>query len=187
MAKKRVIYIHGFNSSPLSAKAQLLGEFLGRYNVDYQVPLLNHQPLEALVTIERMINSDTVLVGSSLGGFFATYLSQKYRVPAVLINPAVAPHELMNSFLGYQYNPYQQYHYELTLDHVAQLKQLYLPKLPMAELMLLLQQSGDEVLDFQQAVRYYKNSPQVIEFGGDHSFIGFERYFAKIVDFLKIT
>ena len=187
MAKKRVIYIHGFNSSPLSAKAQLLGEFLDSYNVDYQVPLLNHQPLEALVTIERMINSHTVLVGSSLGGFFATYLSQKYRVPAVLINPAVAPHQLMNSFLGNQYNPYQQYQYELTLEHVAQLKQLYIPQPPMAELMLLLQQSGDEVLDFQQAVRYYKNSPQVIEFGGDHSFIGFERYFAKIVDFLKIT
>ncbi|MDP4983022.1 YqiA/YcfP family alpha/beta fold hydrolase [Pseudoalteromonas tunicata] len=187
MARKKVIYIHGFNSSPLSAKAQLIGQYLSQFNLEYQVPLLSHEPLQALVTLEHMLDSNTVLIGSSLGGYFATYLSQKYQLPAVLVNPAVAPFLLMKDFLGPQYNPYQNYHYQLTMQHVEQLKSLYLPDLPHPQLLWLLQQSADEVLDFQQAVKYYNNCRQVLEFGGDHSFIGFERYFSQIVQFLKIT
>jgi hypothetical protein len=187
MAQQRVIYIHGFNSSPQSFKAQQFGEYLKRYNVDYQVPVLNHEPKQILIALENLLTSDTVLMGSSLGGYFATFLSQQYQLPAVVINPAVAPFKLMQTYLGEQYNPYQNYSYSVTHQHVADLKQLYLAQLAHPELLFLLQQMGDEILDFSEAVDYYKNCRQRVEFAGNHSFIGFERYFPDIVDFLKIS
>ena len=188
MARQRVIYIHGFNSSPESFKAQQFGRYLAQhYDVEYLVPKLNHEPREILLTLERLLTPNTKLLGSSLGGYFATFLSQHYKLPAVVINPAVAPFKLMQDYLGEQYNPYQDYHYCVTEQHVGTLKQCYMPSLLYSELIFLLQQMGDEVLDFSEAVDYYKNCRQQVEFAGDHSFIGFERYFPDIVDFLKIS
>ena len=188
MAKQRVIYIHGFNSSPESFKAQQFGRYLKtHFDVDYRVPKLNHEPREILITLEQLITPNTKLIGSSLGGYFATFLSQRYQLPAVVVNPAVAPFTLMEDYLGEQYNPYQDYTYQVTVQHVTELRQLYTPSINQPELLLLLQQMGDEVLDFSEAVDYYKTCRQHVEFAGDHSFIGFERYFPDIVDFLKIS
>ncbi len=183
----RVIYIHGFNSSEQSAKAQQLGRFLADFRVDYRIPRLGHEAHIAMAQLAGLITPQTALIGSSLGGYYATWLSQQFGVPAVLVNPAVRPFELFEGYLGPQYNPYQDYHYELAERHVDALKPFYLDTLPRPELLCLMQQTGDEVLPYQQAVGYYKDCKQHIEFGGDHSFIGFERRFADIVDFLKIT
>ena len=184
---KRVIYIHGFNSSEQSYKAVRFGEHMAQFDVDYQVPRLTHEPLHAILQLEQLLNDDTVLLGSSLGGFYATYLSQRYSIPAVVINPAVRPFELLDNYLGPNYNPYQDTHYELDTRHMDALRSLYLSQLDTPSLLYLLQQTGDEVLPFQQAVNYYSQCKQHVEFGGDHSFIGFEQTFASIVDFLKIT
>ncbi|MGB0945446.1 YqiA/YcfP family alpha/beta fold hydrolase [Pseudoalteromonas sp. ESRF-bin5] len=184
---KRVIYIHGFNSSDKSYKAVRFGELMAHYDVDYCVPCLNHEPIQAIIALEQLLTPNTVLLGSSLGGFFATYLSQRYQIPAVVINPAVAPYTLLKPLLGLNYNPYQDYHYELNSSHIAALKALAVDDLKHPELLYLLQQTGDEVLNFQHAVNYYSQCKQRIEFGGDHSYLGFELTFASIVDFLKIT
>jgi hypothetical protein len=184
---KRVIYIHGFNSSQKSYKAVRFGELMANYDVDYCVPNLNHEPLQAIIELEQLLTPNTVLLGSSLGGFFATYLSQRYQIPAVVINPAVAPYNLLQSLLGPNYNPYQDYHYDLNNSHIEALKLLAVDKLAYPDLLYLLQQTGDEVLNFQHAVKYYSQCKQLIEFGGDHSYVEFERTFASIVDFLKIT
>jgi predicted esterase YcpF (UPF0227 family) len=184
---KRVIYIHGFNSSQKSYKAVRFGELMAHYGVDYCVPCLNHEPLQAIIALEQLLTPNTVLLGSSLGGFYATYLSQRYQISAVVINPAVTPYNLLKPLLGHNYNPYQDYNYELNNSHINALKALAIDKLKHPELLYLLQQTGDEVLNFQHAVNYYSQCKQLIEFGGDHSFIGFERTVASIVDFLKIT
>ncbi len=184
---KRVIYIHGFNSSEKSYKAVRFGEYMANYGVEYLVPRLNHEPLHAIIQLEQLLTPDTVLVGSSLGGFYATYLSQKYQLRAVVINPAVKPFLLLNSFLGPNYNPYQDSHYELNESHISALKSLFITELTYPSLLYLLQQTADEVLGFEQAVKYYSQCKQHIEFGGDHSFKNVESTFANIVDFLKIT
>jgi len=184
---RRVIYLHGFNSSERSSKAVHFGEYMQNYNVDYHVPRLSHEPLQAILQIEQLITPNTALIGSSLGGFYATYLSQHYKLPAAVINPAVKPYLLLSSLLGRNYNPYQDYTYELNNNHINALKALSIAHLPEPSRLYLLQQTGDEVLPYQQAVNYYSHCKQRIEFGGDHSFIGFERTFASIVDFLKIT
>lgn len=187
MAKQRVIYIHGFNSSPQSHKATIFGDYLTRFDVEYLVPTLNHEPREILLTLEQLVTPNTVLIGSSLGGYFATYLSQRFNLKAVVVNPAVAPYTLMAEYLGLQYNPYQDYHYHVTLEHIKQLKRLDFKSLSYPKQLYLLQQMGDEILDFSKAVEYYSGCRQTIEFAGDHSFVSFERYFPDIVKFLKIT
>ena len=184
---QRVIYIHGFNSSEKSFKAVRFGEYMAHCGVEYCVPRLSHEPFHAIIQIEQLLTPNTVLLGSSLGGFYATYLSQKYQLPAVVINPAVKPFLLLSSFLGSNYNPYQDTHYELNKSHISALKSLSISDLQQPSLLYLLQQTGDEVLAFQQAVKYYSQCKQHIEFGGDHSFVNFESTFASIVDFLKIT
>ena len=186
----RVIYIHGFNSSSESFKAKQFGQYLKQtFNdkVEYLVPCLNHEPVAALITLKSLINNKTVLFGSALGGFFATYLSQKFGIKAVLVNPAVMPFNLMQTYLGKQYNPYQDYHYELKMRHVIELKNMHVAKLTQPKLIYLLQQTADEVLNYLDAVKYYAEAKQEIEFGGDHSFIQFERHFESIANFLKIA
>lgn len=186
---KRVIYIHGFNSSEKSFKAQQFGLWMAKNypHIEYISPRLHFDPRIAIIQLTQLIDDETVLLGSSLGGFYATFLSQLHNIKAVVINPAIKPFELLADYLGPQYNPYQDMHYELTLDHVAALKLLYLDTLSHAHNVLLLQQMGDEVLPFQQAVDYFKQSAQHVEFSGDHSFVGFERYFDTVAKFLKIT
>lgn len=186
---QRVIYIHGFNSSEASFKAQQFGSWLSTQDVscEYIAPRLSFDPRVAILQLESLLTSNTVLVGSSLGGFYATYLSQLHGLKAVVVNPAVKPFDLLADYLGAQYNPYQKLHYELTCDHVCALKKLYYQSLHQPHLVLLLQQMGDEVLPYQEAVRHYLACEQRIEFAGDHSFKAFQRYFDTIVNFLEIT
>ncbi|WP_462159086.1 YqiA/YcfP family alpha/beta fold hydrolase [Pseudoalteromonas sp. GB56] len=183
----KLIYIHGFNSSELSQKAVQLGEYLDLWSGEYVVPRLHHNPATAIEQLESIIDKETALIGSSLGGFYATYLSQKHHLPAVLVNPAVNPSTMFVDYLGEQYNPYQDIHYVLDKTHLLALEQLYLKQLSSPELLFLLQQEGDEVLPYKQAVDYYQNCQQVVEPGGDHRFVGFERYFGAIARFLNIT
>ncbi|GMM83291.1 YqiA/YcfP family alpha/beta fold hydrolase [Pseudoalteromonas sp. MTN2-4] len=186
---KRVIYIHGFNSSEKSFKAQQFGQWVSTHypDIEYTSPRLHFDPRIAIIQLTQLIDQDTVLLGSSLGGYYATYLSQLHNIKAVVINPAVKPFELLADYLGPQYNPYQDMHYELTLEHVAALQSLFMTHLPNPDKVMLLQQMGDEVLPFEQAVDYFKQSAQHVEFAGDHSFMGFERYFDTVAKFLKIT
>ncbi|CCQ09920.1 Putative esterase, FIGfam005057 [Pseudoalteromonas luteoviolacea B = ATCC 29581] len=183
----RVIYIHGFNSSEQSYKAQAMREWLKGFDVEYVVPRLHYDPRLAMMQLEQLIEPNTKLIGSSLGGFYATYLSQRYHLDCVVINPVVRPSELLKGFLGPQYNPYQDCHYKLDIEHVTALDKLYLPALPEPWRVLLLQQMGDEVLPYQAALNYYQTTQQYIDFQGDHSFQGLQRYFPAIVKFLKIT
>jgi predicted esterase YcpF (UPF0227 family) len=186
---RRIIYIHGFNSSEESFKAQQFGAWLSKqpFNCEYLIPRLSFDPRIAITQLTSLLDNDTVLIGSSLGGYYATYLSQLFGLKAVAINPAVKPFDLLADYLGAQYNPYQKLHYELTVTHIDALEKLFYPKLTQPHLIMLLQQMGDEVLPYLQAVRYFVSCEQRIEFAGDHSFMAFERYFDTIVNFLNIT
>ncbi|MCF2859007.1 esterase YqiA [Pseudoalteromonas sp. SMS1] len=185
MARK-VIYIHGFNSSEKSFKAVQFGEFC-RARCEYIIPRLHFDPRIAMLQLEQLIDQDCALIGSSLGGFYATHLSERFGLKAVVVNPAVRPDKLLWDYLGTQYNPYQDIHYELTEEHVFALQQMYVKQLTTPSNIMLLQQTGDEVLPYQEAVAYYCECPSKIEFGGDHSFMNFERHFNRLANFLKIN
>ncbi len=186
-----LLYIHGFNSSSLSIKAQVMKEYchLHRPDVRVEIPDLPPHPKAAADALVKLIEPlqghyRIGVVGSSLGGYLATWLHDCYGFPAVLVNPAVRPYELLQDYLGEQTNPYTQTRYVLKPHHMDELKALEVLDILEPERLWLLQQEGDEVLDYRQAVEKYTDSKQTVEPNGDHSFIGFERFNADIIEFL---
>ena len=184
-----IAYLHGFNSSPASSKARQLGEYMASFGRldDYFCPLLANSPGEAIAQIERALlarpTEAVTLVGSSLGGFYATYLAEKYGWKAVLVNPAVHVHRLLRNVLGPQINWYTGERWVLTEAHLAELEAMDLAQISQPSRYLLLLQTADEVLDYRDAVSYYVGAQQCVEAGGDHGFRGFERHLSTILDF----
>ena len=191
--KSLLLYIHGFNSSPKSLKAMEMAEYCRQHRPDIRVeiPQMPCYPAEAATFIDNLVSSlrqdyQIGLVGSSLGGYISTWLNHRYQLPAVLVNPAVKPYELLVDYLGEQENPYTGERYWLEAKHMDELKQIDVPEIEAPKLFWLMQQEGDEVLDYRQAVAKYAACKQTVEPEGDHSFIGFDRFPAEIIKFLGL-
>tara|TARA_B100000809_G_C15103128_1_gene517695 strand:+ start:489 stop:1082 length:594 start_codon:yes stop_codon:yes gene_type:complete len=187
-----LIYIHGFLSSPQSYKAQQVGALLGaqRPDISYHCPHLTPYPAEVQRQLETLVESllpqPVYLLGSSLGGYWCTYLAEKYDLPAVLINPSVRPYEMM---LDYLEQPLKSYYsdqvYTLSAVHVDEIKAVDTPLITRPENYWLMAQTADETLDYRQAVEKYSACKQWVEEGGDHSFQNFERHIPSILEFLE--
>lgn len=182
-----ILYLHGFRSSPASWKARVLTEALReRAQSDRLLcPALSSEPRAAMAEAERLIAGwpgPLTLVGSSLGGFYATYLAEKYGLRAVLINPAVAAPRLLEDYLGAHAPLHGGPDFELTAAHLDQLRALDVPTLS-PQRYLLLVETGDEVLDYRQALLRYAGAKQVVLEGGDHSFTRFPEYLPQLFEF----
>ncbi len=186
-----IVYIHGFNSSPASEKARNFIAYCKQLNAfNLQVPALSHNPEVAIGQLEQLIANGGgmpyLLVGSSLGGYYATYLGEKYACRAALINPAVSPvKNLGEGFLGPQKNLYSGEKYEFTREYGMFLATLDIDPLQHPENYLLLLQTGDEVLDYTLALERYAGSLQVVQEGGSHRFEGFDNMIAPILEFAR--
>lgn len=187
-----LIYLHGFNSSPRSHKAQYLEQFLEERALGrrFSCPSLPHWPDEALAAAERELlrhpPAAVTLVGSSLGGFYATCLAERHGVRAALINPAIEPHLGLRAWLGPQRNLYSGETYELTDEHLRQWQSQYVTKLH-PERYLLLVETGDEVLDYRAAVQRYRGAWQVVVQGGDHTMASFPDQLPLILKFAGMS
>ncbi|NVD07431.1 esterase YqiA [Vibrio sp. JPW-9-11-11] len=193
MRPSLLLYIHGFNSSPLSVKASLMRDYCASHRPDIkvvvpQLPCFPEQAAQHLLDIVKQHKEDyrIGLVGSSLGGYLSMWLNGQFGFKAVVVNPAVKPYELLVDFLGEQQNPYTHERYFLENQHIDELKALDTPQLKRPQDFWLLQQTNDEVLDYRQAVSHFSGAKQTVEQGGDHSFVDFERYPAQIIDFLEL-
>ncbi|GAA0696206.1 alpha/beta fold hydrolase [Marinobacterium maritimum] len=180
MSETTIIYAHGFNSSPQSAKARLMQAVMQEQGREAQlrVPALSHWPKLAIEQLQAEIDAaegPVTLVGSSLGGYYSTWLVEHNPgVRAVLINPAVRPFELLEEWLGQNTNLYTDDNYELTEEHLAQLKALYCSQLRDPSRYLLLVQTADETIDYRDAVEKFAASAQFVQPGGSHGFEQFE-------------
>ncbi len=183
-----IVYLHGFNSSPRSYKAQYLKRYLearGKGD-EFSCPQLPHLPDLAVQLIEAELEhprgKKITLVGSSLGGFYATWLAEKRDLRVVLINPAIDPHVGLRAFLG----PQQAYHggesHELTEEHLRQWEKLFVTQVH-PERYLLLVETGDEVLDYRVAVKKYQGARQIVVQGGDHTLASFPQHIPAIMEF----
>ena len=183
----KILYIHGLNSSPASAKARQLLQAMQRMGIAEQLylPALHHHPRQAIAQLEDIIADagQPVLVGSSLGGYYATFLARRHDLKALLINPAVRPVEHSAIFQGKQTNLYTGEHWLATDDHIAALAELEVapPSDPRrCEVWL---QTGDETLDYREAEQYYRACCLRIRAGGDHGYLGFERQLPALFAF----
>lgn len=190
-----VIYLHGFKSSPLSIKGQQLDEYCrchSSHNV--YLPDLNQTPQQVIEQISTLIEDlpEVGLVGSSLGGFYATQLVAKYGVPAVLINPAMRPWQLFRSLFGMDHIPLKVTESwtldDTQLDHLAAIA---VPFVQDADKIMVLLQQGDEVLDYREAERYYSTvshrSLIMTEMHGNHAMENFADKIPMILEFLSYS
>ena len=184
-----LVYLHGFNSSPASHKARLLErrlEELGKAG-EFSCPALPDRPARAIALLEDALRvaepKRVTLVGSSLGGYYATYLAERLGVRAVLVNPAVKPYEGLRASLGPQRNLYTGEAYELTEQHLDELRALEVDQPTRAERYYLMVTTGDEVLDYRVAERKYAGAKQLVVPGGDHGFSTFADYMDSVLDF----
>ncbi len=174
-----IVYVHGFNSSSGSSKALQLRTWLKAQDREHEFacPDLPHRPVQAIATLEELMAGSTApvrLIGSSLGGFYATVLAARHPlVKAALINPAVHPQLLLRDALGPNRNYYTEEVYEFSQSHLDELAGFDLPRPAHPENLLLLVETGDSVLDYRDAVNYYRECHQMIFHGGDHGFTRF--------------
>lgn len=191
----RCLYLHGFRSGPSSIKAQQALSYFAQYDVaqNLHIPQLSAQPQsaidEAQFLYEQLIDEvgadNCLVIGSSLGGYYASYLIEHFGGKAALINPAIKPYELLHEYLGENENMYNGEKFIVTEDYLDELKAIEVPELQFPERHFVLLKTHDETLDYRLAVTKYANSPKVIEYGGDHSYDDFEQRLPGIMNFAK--
>ena len=185
------MYLHGFVSSPQSRKAVMMGDFVRNYapGVGYHVPELHHRPAQAIRQVEALCQAiapgDLTFVGSSLGGFYATVMAERLGCRAALLNPAVHPHTHFERYLGPQENMYTGETFVLTHEHVDELRALDPPAITKPERYWLFVETGDEVLDYREAVAYYAGALHDVVRGGDHSLVTFPERIPDIVEWAR--
>ena len=184
-----IIYIHGFGGSGQGHKARVFREFFS--GGGFVAPSLPTNPELALDTLSELVESfsrfDSVeVIGSSLGGFYALCLSERFPwLRVVLINPSMRPYKTLQRAIGPLggINFYDGSRYEWNEGHLEVLRSMA-PNIYRTEKLLLLTQLGDELLEASDAIGALQGCEQVIEEGGSHSFGGIERHVERIRDFL---
>ncbi|RDV27977.1 esterase YqiA [Alteromonas aestuariivivens] len=190
-----LLYLHGFLSSPHSAKAQQTREYFAQYHphVRLHIPQLSNYPAKVadqlLSLIEQtpaLVSGGLKVIGSSMGGFLASWLIEQFGGRAVLVNPAVRPYELLRGYLGEHVNPYSKEQFELVEGDMEILRNMDTPSLKSPQHYRVMLQTGDETLDYREAEHKYALSRLVVERGGDHSFVNFANHLPQIAEFLGV-
>ena len=185
----KIIYLHGFNSSAESKKSKILESYLkGEKFINFESPNLNTSPSRAISQIEKIINKSSkrfCLVGSSLGGLYATFLADKYNLRSVTINPVVRNHiSGMKDLVGSHKNFHTDEEYEFTIKDYMDLQKLGPKELknPLNHLCLI--KMSDEVLDHNKTFLYFSKSYVLSEKEGNHSYDDFFEKIPLILDFM---
>ena len=185
-----LVYLHGFNSSPRSQKATELHALLPRLfpQVELVVPELGFDPERALqratAAVQAAGERPVGVIGSSLGGFYASVLSARLGVRAAMINPAAWPYRLLEAHLGPQHNPYTDERYDLTPAHMAALQAMEPGETVRPQNLFILVQTKDETLDYREILAKHAGARTWIQPGGDHRFQHFDRVVPAILAFL---
>lgn len=184
-----ILYLHGFRSSPRSRKAEQMRTALtarGRAG-DFVCPPLPVSPRAAVnVALGAAALEDPAklaVVGSSLGGYYATWLAEQVGCRAVLLNPAITPALDLAAHLGRQPVFFSDQTIELTADHLAELRGIDTPRITRPERYFLVAATGDEVIDSSTMVAKYAGCRQRVIDGSDHVLSDFARYLDEILDF----
>lgn len=180
MSKKNlIVYVHGWNSHANARKAQLLQNELKDHNqFDCESITLKNHPREAIDQLTHFIESkqteyEVHLIGSSLGGYYSTFLAEKLDLKAAMINPAVWAYKIFEYDRGENVNPNTGEEYFIDQEWIDSLEEIFIEK-PSPEKYLVLLQTGDETLNYKYAEKYFSGAKIVIDEGGNHSFENLE-------------
>jgi predicted esterase YcpF (UPF0227 family) len=189
-----LLYLHGFRSSPKSTKAQHMASVMAAQfgQVHWWCPQLPPSPKAAakliLAGTRDWPAATSAVMGSSLGGFYATWLASQFDVRAVLINPAVFPARDLAKHIGEQTTwqaPEERFYF--APEYVTELIALEVGALENPQRVLAFIAKGDEVLDWREMSGRYPNSQQVVLEGGDHALSDFEQHVPRVLQFLQLT
>ena len=188
-----IVYLHGFRSSPQSFKARLLAARLaelGRSD-EWLCPTLPVSPAEAIALTEREIaarldlvakpGERVTLIGSSLGGFFATYLAEKHGWRAALLNPAVVPDRDLSKYLGEQPLWHGGGSIVVEPHHLDELRALAVTSVTQPARYYLIAATGDEVLDYREMLAHYPGVRTKLIEGSDHGISEFADYVDDVI------
>lgn len=188
-----LLYLHGFRSSPQSVKSRRMLGWLAEHRPDVTTwcPQLPPSPAEALAMVEAGITDwprdRMVVVGSSLGGFYATWVAERHGCPAVLLNPAVDPARDLAKYIGEQtafHDPAERFFFRA--EYVDELRALHAGPLAHPERLLAVIAQGDELLDWREmAARYAGAHIHLIE-GSDHGLSDFDAHLPRLLQFLGL-
>jgi hypothetical protein len=187
-----ILYLHGFRSSPTSRKATMLRErmhALGR-GPDYLSPALPPSPALAVDLVLRLLasrpSSSTTLIGSSLGGYYATWLAERLGCRAVLLNPAITPARDLEAHLGRQPVYFTGEEIDFRPEYLAELREIDTPVITRPERYFLVAATGDALIDYRAMTEKYKDARQRVVEGSDHELSNFALYMDEVLDFCGI-
>jgi predicted esterase YcpF (UPF0227 family) len=190
MSSPHLLYLHGFRSSPKSFKARVVHQRmaqLGRAQqlICPQLPASPKAAMELVLTLaeRHAAHGDLAIVGSSLGGFYATWLAERFGCRAVLINPAVDPLANLEKHVGVTTAWHSDELFEFKREYIDELADLKVAQISRPERYFLLAATGDEVLDYRDMVAHYAGARQHVIEGSDHAVSEFEQYVDEVLDF----
>jgi predicted esterase YcpF (UPF0227 family) len=183
-----ILYLHGFRSSPRSLKARVVQgrlEALGRARmlVCPQLPASPKAAMDLVLTLAERHADSLAIVGSSLGGFYATWLAERFGCRAAVINPAVDPLANLERHVGVTTNWHSDEPFEFKQEYIAELAALKVDRITRPERYFLLAATGDEVLDYRDMAAHYAGARQHIIEGSDHAIPEFAQYVDEVLDF----
>ena len=187
-----ILYLHGFRSSPLSMKSRLLAaqmQALGR-SEEWRCPQLPASPKLAiglaLSLVKDVPAEQLTIIGSSLGGYYATWLAEQLGCRAVLLNPAIVPLLDLEQHVGVTTAFHSDEPFEFKRDYIEELRTYAVPAITRPERYFLIAATGDEVLDYRDMVAHYAGARQTIIDGSDHGISEFADYLAPVLQFCGI-
>ncbi len=195
-APTHLLYLHGFRSSPQSAKAQLLGGAIAHlqrqgHNLTWVCPQLPPSPADTLAELKALTldwpREDMVVIGSSLGGFYATVLAEELDCRALLINPAVAPARDLARYIGEQtsfHNPADRFFFRP--EFIAEFEAMDPYPITRPERYHVLVAEGDEVLDWREMVAHYLGTQLTVLPGNDHAISDFATRLPTVLGWLNL-
>lgn len=187
-----ILYLHGFRSSPSSAKARRIATYLQAANraSEYICPQLPASPklaMNLLTSLCAKIDPNQLtIIGSSLGGFYATYLAEKLGCRAVLLNPGIKPPRDLASQVGISKMYHSLEEFEFRQEYIRELELYTIEKITRPERYFLVAATGDEVLDWNEMVAHYPGAKQLIIQGSDHGISDFDRYIDQVMAFCDV-
>ena len=186
------VYLHGFKSSPNSNKAQLTKAAIEQRiqagePITWYCPQLPASPREAMQMVKDHIHGQTFstlsFMGSSLGGYYATYLAELFDSKVSLLNPAIEPARDLEKYIGEQKSWHQEEVFHFLPEYIDELQEIYVEKITQAERYFLLAAKEDEVLDWREMVAKYPHAHQLILEGGDHAISDYPNYLNQLMEF----